>query len=508
MTLLCLADKVAAVTFVDIWEYRVEGNTLLSTPVISRVLTPYLGVARTVDDINKAAAALQQEYRNLGFATVFVGIPEQDVVNGVVKLQVTETRVRRVTISGSNYFTLSGIRRNVPSLMEGQTLNIAALQSDLQHANQANKDLKMVPLVEQGPTNKSVDVELSVDDTLPLHGGLSVSNYNTEGTTPTRLSAELSYGNLWQKNHEVSFQAQTSPENTDEVQVLATSYTLPIGDNGNKLAFYAVSSNSDLATVSDVTVIGDGTIAGFRYVVPFVQSARAVHSFSLGGDYKNFKEDLRLGDGTTQKTPIDYTVWSAMYNMYAREQSITDVFSAGLSFGIRGIANDGNQFNNKRAVATPNFALLSLDWKRTYQLGAGWSASHRLRAQLADEPLVSNEEFSAGGSGSVRGYYEAQTQGDYGWIANLELTTPNMGRDLPAFDSLHGTLFFDASRVRLHDAAIGQQSDFELQSAGLGLDAQLLKTFRLNVHSGYAFKESGTIEKGNVRTRARLSMEF
>ena len=86
----------AAVQYLDIWEYRVQGNSLLADELIQRELAPYLGAARTLEDVERAAKVLQELYKRAGYPAVFVEIPPQTVVQGVFRLQVVETRLRRL----------------------------------------------------------------------------------------------------------------------------------------------------------------------------------------------------------------------------------------------------------------------------------------------------------------------------------------------------------------------------------------------------------------------------
>ena len=77
----------------DVWEYQIQGNSRLAAIDIERAVYVYLGPAKTIDDVELARAALEQVYRDKGFATVLVDIPEQDVIDGVVYLSVTEGQV-------------------------------------------------------------------------------------------------------------------------------------------------------------------------------------------------------------------------------------------------------------------------------------------------------------------------------------------------------------------------------------------------------------------------------
>ena len=79
-----------------VWEFRVKGNTLLQQTAIELTLTPFLGPDQSFDTVQDAASKLERSYRDAGYPTVLVNIPEQDVVGGVVTLEVVEGKARVV----------------------------------------------------------------------------------------------------------------------------------------------------------------------------------------------------------------------------------------------------------------------------------------------------------------------------------------------------------------------------------------------------------------------------
>jgi hemolysin activation/secretion protein len=87
----------------DILEYRVEGNSVLTREQIERAVYPHLGPRRTIADVERARGSLEKTYREAGYATVLVDIPEQKVSAGSVVLKVTEGRLSRVRVKGSRY---------------------------------------------------------------------------------------------------------------------------------------------------------------------------------------------------------------------------------------------------------------------------------------------------------------------------------------------------------------------------------------------------------------------
>lgn len=511
LTVFCfflLPSIVSAITFLDVWRYQVEGVESIKKKDIEEAVSPFMGAARTIKDIDMAAQAIQDLYKKAGYPTTEISVPEQDVAGGVIRIEVDESKIRRVKILGSRYFSLEGIRQSFPSLSAGGVLDISALQNEVKKSNQRNPDLKVVPALKAGPVPGTVDVDLNVADEFPLHGGIEYTNYNTETTTPSRLAADIRYGNLWQKNHEISLQVQITPENTDEVQVFAGSYLMPIGESGAKLAAYGVLSDSELAAVSDINVIGEGTILGFRWIQPISQSFGAVHSISAGLDYKDFDEELVFLGGENRETPISYTSFSAQYNFFHRDESVTDTLSTGISFGTR-LLNEAEEFNEKKSQADASFALWKIDWKRAYELPKDWQLSHRLRGQISESPLVSNEQMSAGGVSSVRGYFESQVQGDSGVIANLELKTPQLfpGR-WPFVDELTGHLFYDAAKVFINEALVDQERNIFIQSLGLGLQSTVFEKWHLKLEGGLPLEDEGDVNQNAFRIRASTRYEF
>ncbi len=121
-------------------EYRVLGNTMLPATVIERAVYPYLGPAKSIDVVEHARADLEQAYHNAGFGTVFVDIPEQDVDGGVVRLHVTEGKLRRVAIEGARFFSAKEIRSAVPAATAGATPDLKAIQSEIATLNMQTAD--------------------------------------------------------------------------------------------------------------------------------------------------------------------------------------------------------------------------------------------------------------------------------------------------------------------------------------------------------------------------------
>jgi hemolysin activation/secretion protein len=436
---------------------------------IERAVYPHLGPTRTLDDVQAARSELEKAYRDAGYSSVFVDIPEQSVESGVVRLKVTEGRVAKIQVLGARYVMNRRILAAVPSLQTDVVPHFPDVQRDMTKLNQASADLRVVPILKPGPEPGTVDVDLKVKDDLPLHASAEVNNNYTAETTHTRVSLNVSYSNLFQRHQTLSLQYQTAPENQHDAQVLAATYLIPMTSSGHTLALYAVATNSDVATVGTLGVLGAGHVYGTRYVMPLTSWGKFYPSLTFGADLKLFNESVLLSAGPGLETPIKYMNWSVTYGatLLAGASSITFDFTN--NFGIRGIFNDPVEFENKRAFAKANYDYWHADATFEHPLPYGMAFALRLAAQYSTEPLISNEQFAIGGLSSVRGYLEAEDLGDIGANGSIELRSPSVTN----FFGVHPReayvyLFYDAAVASLIDALPAQIARYDLQGFGLG----------------------------------------
>lgn len=201
---------VAPRTF-EVRHYDVVGNTLLRPEVIERAFTPALGTNVTLPQIQKALGELQLAYRERGFVTAAVGLPQQQLTNAVVRVQVTEGVLTDIRVTGNRWFSTNNILRNLPSLATNSILNGRVLQRELDRANQ-NPDRQIYPTIGPGPDPGTSALTLRVKDRLPLHGRLELNNHATPGTPDWRVNASLHHANLWQHEHQLGLSYGFTPE--------------------------------------------------------------------------------------------------------------------------------------------------------------------------------------------------------------------------------------------------------------------------------------------------------
>src|SRR5580692_8900935 len=125
------AAPAAADQRFDVHEYRVLGNTVLTARQIEGVLYPLLGDGKSMTDVEAARTALENAYHSLGYATVFVDVPPQEVTESIVRLRVTEGRIHERTIHGARYFSEGHILEQLPATQPGTVPKMSDLQQQV-----------------------------------------------------------------------------------------------------------------------------------------------------------------------------------------------------------------------------------------------------------------------------------------------------------------------------------------------------------------------------------------
>jgi hemolysin activation/secretion protein len=494
----------------DLFELRVKGNTLLERSVLEKTVYPFLGPQKDIDTVEKARDALEKLYHANGYQTVGVDIPEQNVQNGVVYLQVVEGKVSRLRVKDSKYFSLGSIKAGVPELAEGHVPNMPKMQEQLAVLDGQSGDRKITPVLRPGETPGTVDVDLKVKDELPLHGSLALNGRNTASTSLLRLVSTLHYDNLWQKFHSASFTYQVSPEESDEVDVMVGTYSMPIFDNAAKLAMYAVSSSSAaVVNGGDFNVLGGGEIYGARFIKPLPTLKNYSHSLVAGLDYKDFKEDLTTGSALASTKPISYLPFTLQYNSSLRKEHSFTAFNVGVNFSVRGLGNNNAEFDNKRTNALANYAYLTGGLSFTHDLPYGMEVFSRVNGQIADSLLISNEQFSLGGMQSIRGYYETQALTDDGIIASVELRSPRLvSSKIDYVNKLQALMFIDAGKGWTQKPDDGVAPSNELASTGLGVRFQMWKYLIGALDVGFPLIALQPVQQGDPKVHFNIATEF
>ena len=493
-----------------IQEYRVKGATKISNLEVEESVYPYLGPARTADDVEKARQSLEKAYHDKGYQTVSVLIPQQNPRHGIIILEVVEGTVGRLRVNGANWFLPSKIRAASPSMAEGGVPNMNDVQKDILALNRLS-DRRVTPELKPGSAPGTFDIDLNVEDKMPLHGSVELNNRFSPNTSELRLNAGISYANLFQLGHTIGFSGQIAPENFDDALVYSGYYLARVSDKLSLLVS-AVRQDSDISTLGGGSVVGKGEVFTLRALFDMPSTNGFYQSFGIGLDWKSFGEDLLVGAGNIS-APIEYYPLSANYGAtwLHGEDAFTD-FNSSLLFNLRGLGSDSAAYGQKRFGANGNFVVIKSDLSHTHDLKDESQLFVKIQSQLSDKPLINTEQYSGGGLSNARGYFESTALGDNALFLTGEYRTKSLfgksTKQQPLANELRFHTFVDAGALSIYDALPGQDSSTYLLSTGVGCRLRYKKVLNSSLDIAFPLNSVATVKQGDIRVTFRGWIEF
>lgn len=502
----------------DIVRFEVVGNSLLAAAEVEDAVGPFVGKAREYGDVQRALEALELKYRSLGYSAVQVHVPEQELTQGIVRIEVVEAKVGRVKIEGLEFFDLANIRASVPSLKEGTTPNVAAISANVQLANES--PAKQLDVILRATDEEDVvEAEVLVNESRPQRVFVTSDTTGNNQTGLYRFGLGYQHANLLNRDNVVTASYTTSPEKPDRVAIYSLSYRLPLYSLGHSMDFIVakstVNSGSTPTVFGPLSIAGGGDVYGVRYNHLLQRHGEFSHRLIYGFDYKAFNTSCDAGAFTAavcaSSVPLTVRPFSVTYSgAVARTGRATDFF---ISYSQNWAGADNGRdrdFETSRpgplgagtgsGGAPSRFATVRFGGSNTSVYPSGWQWRTAASAQYTPQALVSGEQLGIAGSTSVRGFQERQVAGDKGYYANLEFYTPNQAERWGiANGNLRGLVFYDWGYAVLNAPLLGA-SPKKASIASIGFGVRLSVEKNLSIR----FDVAGVADEGGTRSVARF----
>ena len=513
----------------DINRLEIVGNTLLPAGEIAEFLKPFTGKGREYGDVQRALEALELLYRTAGYSAVQVSVPEQELGKGTLRLNVLEARIGRIVVEGNKAFSEANVRASLPALKTGSSPRAADISANVQLANenpakQADVVLRLAEKVGE------VEARVAVVDSNPLKPFVTLDNTGNEQTGNYRLGVGVQYANLFDRDHVATLNYITS-DRASQVKIYSGSYRLPIYSLGDSIDVIAAHSDVDAGvtqtTAGPLAFSGKGDVLALRYNQLLGRRGEYSHRVVYGLDRRAYKNactltDFNTGCGapgesvTVRPASLTYT------GNWASPGRVSD-FNVGYSRNIPGGTNGedadfiavrpSNEVDaNGKPVsgASSNYSIARVGASHVSAFAGDWQFRAALNAQLTSDALVPGEQFGVAGANTVRGFLEREVARDKGYVANVEVYTPNLADKLVAGKgALRGLLFYDLGSAE--NILLAGQTDTlktTIASVGAGMRWVFEKSFSLRLDLARVQKAAASEKQGDYRAHLALYYGF
>jgi len=467
-------------------QIRVQGVTMIPIEEVKKLVTPYVGRDVTLTQLNGLAAAIADLYHQRGYFTADAYLPPQDIVDGVVTIQVQEGRAGKISIEGSRFYRAKLVR-NALSQQPGELLNFKNLETELNRINRLNDGYKVKAFLSAGSQAGQTDLHVHMAERQPLQISGVADNQGRPLIGLYRGGVDLRSDSLTGNADQFTATWRAN----SNMQLAMASYTIPLNRFGTQLSLSSAYShvNVVLPVKHPPIIVGNSMTNSLTLSQPLDRNRNLIVDGSLlwsevgsyfDGDRTSFTDVRALQTGLSFN---HYDRWGRTFN---RIQSTVAIGGIG---GTATFWKMENYFN--RLIFLPRGNLLIL----------------RGNAQLTPCPLPSSQQFQIGGENSVRGFTEGLLIGDRGVNLGIEHRFP-----IPGLTKLNPWLgsrvqlawFYDYGRVWVDHSSPSYDKQISnltqrtlLQGVGVGLRLQLTRFMQGFVDCGFGLGDRKSVEPQN-----------
>ena len=477
-------------------EILVLGSTVFTPQELAQVTDPYRNREITSEDIESLRVAMTLLYVRHGYSTSGTLVPDQAIVEGLLRLQVIEGTLSRINVEGnywfwSSYFT-SRLQRDA-----GPPVNVHALQQRLQLFQTDPRIERINAELRPGETRGESVLNVRVAERRPIKAWVEYNNFSAPGVGSNRVMGTivdenlLGFGDRVSVQYGQSFGTDSNAHGSGINPNLNVNYVIPFTPYDTTFAVDYRRTDFTVidSSVKALDINGKFESIGLTFRQPVFRTLSQEFALSLSGQSESFRTSL-LGNpfefqsGSTNGLSQVSALRFAQEYVHRTQDQVISALSR-MSFGLPVL---GATVNSGPDQATGEF----FSWLGQTQLVRRLNPTRvtllaRADLQLSNKHLFLMEQMAVGGRYSVRGYREFTQLGDNAFLGSLETRIPvytsAIGEEL-----VYLVPFFDYGRAWNSDTVVSPSPEW-LASVGVGTIWNFWRGSRFEVYWGQRLKD-------------------
>lgn len=452
--------------------------SLLDAKTLQDAVKPYIGHSMNKAALDAMLDHINDLYRARHITTAKAILPPQTVSDGVVKVELVEGRLGKITVAGTRHLHKNFILQRLQQ-QPGQIVDSDQLRKRLIYLNETT-DLSVRALLAPGAERGQTDIHLEVQEPDRHDLVAFLDNNGVDSTGRYRLGLQGHIYGLFGIDDLLEGNIAHARGGNDG----AVSYSAPLSITNGRLGVSVAHSQIDILdrAFRNLDITGTSTVESVNYKQPFIATLQTqvsgVAAYTISDSITRIG-GKRVADTTNHSGTLGI---SLDHSSDGRRWNITQL--------VTRLDSNEPMLGKTHFTLTPGSAFLIQRLGKSHwalRANAGWQFSSGTNVPSANL-------FQIGGPGSVRGYERGVLAGPRGYYVDLELHRAFSERlDLFAFA--------DHGKVRAH-----YPDSSAISGAGLG---GMYRWHWLNASADVA-KPFNTVtpQQDSVRLDFRLSVDF
>lgn len=493
----------------------VKDVAALENQDLPQVVAPLLGQPITMEFLNVLANAIKQVAIKHD-RIVHLVVPNQppaEFAAGVLRVVVLPGTYREVSIRGNRWFSAKLLEARL-GIKPGDEISISRLDEAVNWTNTNPFRRVQVMLNQDNQAPGKTDLIVGVEERAPLRMAFAFDDTGNAVIGKDHYTMVAQYANLFGLDHQITYQFVTT-DNSHVYQAHAVDYRIPLKwrhflQLSTMISKARPTFNAGLFTQDARNVAGS-----LRYTVPIKGGDSPIEWYGVL-DFKQSNNNLEYGGFQIINSQTDVFHVGSGLSIVRRSQAGAWM----LGFNVMASPGDINSRNTTEALsaarlnARARYAYGSVSLQHLKHLPAGMDWVVKGYGQLSTSNMLGSEQFTVGGSGTVRGYEERIFAGEHGFSVTNELLLPAAGFRLPLLDKrrppleVRTSIFHDYAKAAYHRRDVSDIEMTPLSSLGGSLRLSLPPSFSASFDYGWQLNTTPIPQKVQRRGHLKVSLAF
>lgn len=443
----------------------IRGNTLLPQARLEALVQPAEGRTLSLQQLEQVIDGITQAYHEAGYPLAYAYLPQQQIRDGAVSVNIVEARYGKITVGGHSKLK-PGVALRTVGVARGEMIAEAPLTRGLILLSQT-PGVAAHAVFSPGARPQTSDLQLDVRDTPRFVGDASVSNGGNKSVGSTLIGADGTFNDPFGYGSAVSVNAMATPRGQARLSASGIALSSPYLWNGLRAGAYGSFTRYHLGEgFAPLSESGRADQAGLDATYPLLLAPG--RSLVARVDVlRNWLDQSSATLGSEEHEAITMERLS-LGGSYADWRGDVTQGNLSLSHGDLTISEPAAQATDAAGPRTAGgFDVLALQLAHTQVLPGRFVLQAAWSGQISDKNLDSSQKFYLGGPNGVTGYAVGDGGGDEGYLADLELSHRLPLAQLPG--QLRGGLLAQYGRIRVNHhyyPGYGERNDFTEAAIG------------------------------------------
>ena len=377
---------------------HVSGSSAYTAQELETLIADLIGSDHSLAELDAAAARITNFYREHGYVVARAYLPEQEIKDGVININVLEGTIGQRSINNQARLTddsatsyLSGSKSG--DLLQSKPIDRALLLlADTPGVGGSRATLQ------PGASVGTSDLLFELAPAAAFSGDVELDNYGNRYTGSNRAGAALAFNSPLKIGDQITLRAVATNQDMDYARI---AYAFPLGGSGLRAgAAYSYTRYHLGAEDTDLQAHGSAISSSFYATYPFIRSLTSNLSCTLTWEDKNLHDQYDVAN-----TSVDKHVKLISLGLNGNRKDAVGgggINTFDLTWVTGKLNMDDASLTTDATTAKTNGEFTRIDYNlnRLQRLTDSTMLSVALSGQRANKNLNSSEQFSLGGASS------------------------------------------------------------------------------------------------------------